>query len=161
MAPAMNIFRRFHPNRKPVLWRILLTQVCLYRALERIRNDDNLKIDTYASYEKMCEEFNSMYNIDSSSKEIQWKQHRDQLDNYLTKWLKKATDKLKEEKKLTSDKLKEETDKKKNEVYKVYGGDNVSDKCPIEAVKLYLDQKLKEIYKTLVQCHLYLSGLKL
>ena len=30
----------------------------------------------------------------------------------------------------------------------MYGGDNVSDKCPIEAVKLYLDQKLKEIYKT-------------
>jgi hypothetical protein len=43
--------------------------------------------------------------------------------------------------------LKEETDKlkeeKKNELNKVYGGDNLSDQCPIEAVKYYLNQKLK------------------
>jgi hypothetical protein len=72
MKPAVNIFRDFHPNMKPILWRILLAQVCLYRALEKIRNDDTLNINNYPSFNEMSEAFEDMYAIDS--KQIEWTQ---------------------------------------------------------------------------------------
>jgi hypothetical protein len=181
MKPAMDIFRDFHPNRKPVLWRILLAQLCLYRALEKIRNDDNSKID------EMCEAFNDMYDIDS---EVEWGQEVSKLKEDMAKWKEKTMAKLEEkekevrklkdamevskleEKEKTGQevsKLKEDMAKwgetkleeKEKEVRKlkdvmevskledfldVYVGDKKSDNHSIEAVKYYLNQKLKERY---------------
>jgi hypothetical protein len=65
MAPAMNLFRHFHPNTKPILWRILLSQVCLYRVLKKISNDSTLKIGNYRSFQEMYEAFKDMYSIDA------------------------------------------------------------------------------------------------
>ena len=70
MAPAMNIFRDFHPNMKPVLWRILLIQLCLYRPLNKMRYVYTSTF--YTSFEEFYKSFSYMYEIDS--KQIEWKQ---------------------------------------------------------------------------------------
>jgi hypothetical protein len=37
----MRLFEDFHPEKKPVLWRILITQAHLYRALVRTSDKSN------------------------------------------------------------------------------------------------------------------------
>jgi hypothetical protein len=37
----MRLFEDFHPEKKPVLWRILITQAHLYRALVRTSDKDS------------------------------------------------------------------------------------------------------------------------
>ena len=72
MKQPMDIIRDFHPNTKPVLWRILLAQLCLYQALKKINNDKSLKISKFESFDKMYESFNDICDIDP--KQISWAQ---------------------------------------------------------------------------------------
>jgi hypothetical protein len=116
--------------------REILVQLCLYQALKNIHNDDTLNIDNYATFDEMCEAFNDMYNID-----VEWKLE----DDVMAKWKEKEVSKLKED--IT--KLKEEEKEmklKEKELLDGYGGNKEWDKDLIEAVKNYLDKKLKEMY---------------
>jgi hypothetical protein len=74
------IIRHFHPNKKPVLWRILLTQLCLYHALKRIRNEPDHTLGDFIKYD--LKSFEEMYAIDRNR--VNWKE-----DNSLTPELKK------------------------------------------------------------------------
>lgn len=47
---AINIFRRFHPADKPILWSILLTQLFLYLCVDKIRSDSDVTINDLKSY---------------------------------------------------------------------------------------------------------------
>lgn len=155
MKPAVDIFRDFHPNRKPILWRILLAQLCLYRALEKMRNAGALEIDIYASSDEMLEDFNEMYDI--LDKDVEWIQDKNKLieDKTLEK------DKLYKRLRILEDEIakleeKEKVKKQKEDMERqirklgvmdldiacdIYGGNKILDIHSIEAVKDYLDRK--------------------
>lgn len=67
-------FRDFHPNKRPVLWRTLLTQLWLYQCFKIIRAEHKLEINSFKSSDKMYEFFKNRYNdkIFSDNK-IGWK----------------------------------------------------------------------------------------
>jgi len=48
LRKARDLFYEFHPSRQPVLWQILLTQYCLYKAILALANGDNFKVDLLA-----------------------------------------------------------------------------------------------------------------
>ena len=54
----------FHPKTRPVLWRILITQVCLYQGLTRISKYHNLHFDN-------SDEFKTLFRIDENG--LDWR----------------------------------------------------------------------------------------
>ena len=43
----INRFRDFHPNTRPVFWRIFLTQLCLYQLFKEIREDNTISFESH------------------------------------------------------------------------------------------------------------------
>lgn len=52
LGAARDLFYEFHPMRQPVLWQILLTQYCLYKAILALANGDTFKPNLLAYPDK-------------------------------------------------------------------------------------------------------------
>jgi hypothetical protein len=44
LGPAWDIFHTFHPSERPVLWRVLICQAAIFRAIIRLNSTDSRKI---------------------------------------------------------------------------------------------------------------------
>jgi hypothetical protein len=70
LKKVINLFRDFHPNKKPILWRSILIQLCLYRMLEKIRYED-IKIRNFKSFDDMKKSFKDIYEFEDQL--IEWR----------------------------------------------------------------------------------------
>lgn len=73
MWNLFRILRGFHPADKPVFWRILLTQFCLYHVLTEIRNSKKLKIDEFESIEEIYKKFPYEDIMYKESDKLDWR----------------------------------------------------------------------------------------
>jgi hypothetical protein len=51
----ITIFSYFHPRTRPVLWRVLITQACLYNAIRNIRNAKEFNTSNFDEFMKLFE----------------------------------------------------------------------------------------------------------
>jgi hypothetical protein len=68
------IFSYFHPKTRPVLWRVLITQACLYNAIRNIRNSEEFNINNF-------DEFLKLFEIEKVKSKCNWVQSAEEISD--------------------------------------------------------------------------------
>ena len=69
------IFSYFHPRTRPVLWRVLITQVYLYNAIKNIRNsEEEFNISNF-------DEFMKLFEIQKIKSKCDWIQSHEEVSD--------------------------------------------------------------------------------
>ena len=71
------LFSYFHPKTRPVLWRVLITQAYLYKAILNIRNRSDIKTGLYRDFDG----FKAIVKIEEIKIECNWKQSNETISD--------------------------------------------------------------------------------
>jgi hypothetical protein len=70
----ITMFSFFHPKTRPVLWRVLITQAFLYKAIMNIRNTENLSLASF-------DDIKIFFDIEKTKIKCDWRQYNEVVSN--------------------------------------------------------------------------------
>ncbi len=70
----ITMFSFFHPKTRPVLWRVLITQAFLYKAIMNIRNTENLSLASF-------DDIKNFFDIEKTKTKCDWRQYNERVSN--------------------------------------------------------------------------------
>jgi hypothetical protein len=76
----INIFKGFHPHKKRVFWRILLIQLCLYKALKKIETNPRTTVNDLIVND--LERFKQVYDIHGQDIDWRYGNQRESVQKY-------------------------------------------------------------------------------
>lgn len=70
----VSIFSFFHPKTRPVIWRVLITQAYLYKAIMNVRNTQNLSLSNF-------DDLKNYFDIEKTKINCEWRQSEEEVSD--------------------------------------------------------------------------------
>jgi hypothetical protein len=70
----ITMFSFFHPKTRPILWRVLITQAFLYKAIMNIRNVENLSLASF-------DDIKNFFDIEKTKTKCDWRQNNEGISD--------------------------------------------------------------------------------